>query len=68
MCFFADIPFPLPKLDMIGCDSFLYGGMENWGLITYSSPMLYVTEKSPFQARKRCAYVVARTQGLVKGC
>ncbi len=28
------ITFPLKKLDMIGLDSFLYGGMENWGLIT----------------------------------
>ena len=29
------IPFPLAKQDMIAIPDFKFGGMENWGLITY---------------------------------
>lgn len=28
-----DIPYGLPKLDMLACDAFDAGAMENWGLI-----------------------------------
>lgn len=30
---FFSIPLPLPKVDLVGLQSFLYGGMENWGCI-----------------------------------
>lgn len=32
---FFQIPFPLPKIDMIALPDFGAGAMENWGLITY---------------------------------
>ncbi|XP_069952147.1 aminopeptidase N [Cherax quadricarinatus] len=39
---YFNIPFPLPKQDMIAIPDFSGGGMENWGLITYSeSGFLY---------------------------
>lgn len=32
---FFQIPFPLPKIDMVALPDFSAGAMENWGLITY---------------------------------
>ena len=32
---YFNIPFPLPKQDMVALPDFGFSGMENWGLITY---------------------------------
>uniref|UniRef100_A0A7N0R8M6 Aminopeptidase n=1 Tax=Kalanchoe fedtschenkoi TaxID=63787 RepID=A0A7N0R8M6_KALFE len=43
---FFNIAYPLPKLDMVGIPEFRYGAMENFGLITFNSSLLYVTPES----------------------
>ena len=38
LAFFEDyfqMPFPLPKQDMVAVPSAFAGGMENWGLVTF---------------------------------
>ncbi|XP_042891875.1 aminopeptidase N-like [Penaeus japonicus] len=37
---YFNLSFPLPKLDMIAVPELSFGGMENWGLITYREKYL----------------------------
>uniref|UniRef100_A0A034V8K5 Aminopeptidase N n=2 Tax=Bactrocera dorsalis TaxID=27457 RepID=A0A034V8K5_BACDO len=56
---YFDLPFPLPKLDMIALPDFQAGGMENWGLITYrETTMLFEEGVSATTNKQRIASVV----------
>lgn len=57
---FFQVPYPLPKLDMICITEFAMGAMENWGLVTYRETALMVDpKKASIQSKQRVAIVVA---------
>ncbi|XP_076438803.1 LOW QUALITY PROTEIN: aminopeptidase N-like [Babylonia areolata] len=56
---YYNIPYPLPKQDMIAIPDFSAGAMENWGLITYrETAMLYQPGVSSEGDKQRVAVVV----------
>ncbi|XP_047113128.1 aminopeptidase N-like isoform X1 [Schistocerca piceifrons] len=46
------VPYTLTKLDHVAIPSFIEGGMENWGLITYTQGSLLVLENYTSEATK----------------
>lgn len=53
------IPYPAPKLDMIGIPDFAMGAMENLGAITYRESLLVVDESNASKAElERAADVI----------
>lgn len=57
---FFNVPYPLPKLDMLCVTEFAMGAMENWGLVTYRENALMIDDaKASPQSKQRVAIVVA---------
>ncbi|XP_065349190.1 aminopeptidase Ey-like [Cloeon dipterum] len=57
---YFNVPYPLPKMDMIALPDFSAGAMENWGLVTYrETAMLYEEGVSDLNAKERVTSVVA---------
>ncbi|XP_045478249.1 glutamyl aminopeptidase isoform X5 [Harmonia axyridis] len=55
---YFDIPYPLPKLDMIAIPDFSSGAMEHWGLVTYRETALLYTPKDHSSENKQRVLVV----------
>lgn len=56
---YFDIPYPLPKLDMVALPDFAAGAMENWGLVTYREVALLLDPaKTSLANKQRVAEVI----------
>ncbi|CAL4078622.1 unnamed protein product, partial [Meganyctiphanes norvegica] len=57
---YFNIPYPLPKQDMVAVPDFRAGAMENWGLSIYrDSALLYEPGVSTARNKQRVANIVA---------
>lgn len=57
---YFDIPYPLPKCDLVALPDFASGAMENWGLITFREQTLLVDDKNTsLEMKQYVATVVA---------
>ncbi|KAL5559479.1 hypothetical protein UlMin_035690 [Ulmus minor] len=57
---YFEVPYSLPKLDMIAIPDFAAGAMENYGLVTYrETALLYDDQHSAAANKQRVASVVA---------
>jgi tricorn protease interacting factor F2/3 len=57
---YFNIPYPLPKLDMIAIPDFASGAMENWGAITFrEARLLYEPKTSSTETKQGIAEVIA---------
>ncbi|XP_054001864.1 putative aminopeptidase-2 [Hylaeus anthracinus] len=55
-----EIPYQLPKLDMVALPDFASGAMENWGLLTYKERnVLYDAEESTASTKQSIANVIS---------
>ncbi|KAH9498757.1 hypothetical protein Btru_005059 [Bulinus truncatus] len=50
---YFEIPYGLPKLDLITLSEFSIGAMENWGLITFRETALLLDPRNPSATRKQ---------------
>lgn len=57
---YFEIPYPLPKCDLIALPDFASGAMENWGLITFREAALLVDYKNTsLPTKQHVAIVIA---------
>ncbi len=56
---YFEIPYQLPKVDLIAVPQFAAGAMENWGAITFRESLLMVNKSTSLRAKKRILEVIA---------
>lgn len=56
---YFDLPYPLPKCDLVALPDFSSGAMENWGCITFREAGLLVNEQTATSTKQYIVMVVA---------
>ncbi len=56
---YYEIPYPLPKLDLLAIGELPWGAMENWGAITFQEMQLLVDERTGELDRRLVCFTVA---------
>jgi tricorn protease interacting factor F2/3 len=57
---YYQIPYPLPKMDLIAIPDFAFGAMENWGAITFrENLLLYYPDITSTSGQERICEVIA---------
>ena len=54
-----NVPYALPKLDLVAIPEFSLGGMENWGIITFEEAEVLATNESELQDRRSATSLIA---------
>ena len=65
---FFDVPYPLPKQDMVAIPDFGAGAMENWGLITYRETALLFKEGTSSRGNMQRVAAVVSHELAHQGC
>ena len=65
---FFDVPYPLPKQDMVAIPDFGAGAMENWGLITYRETALLFKEGTSSRGNMQRVATVVSHELAHQGC
>lgn len=55
---YFNIPYPLPKIDLIAIADFAAGAMENWGLVTYRETALLIDPVNSSSSNKQWVAIV----------
>ncbi len=56
---YFNMPYPMPKLDLITVPDFSAGAMENWGAITFRDTVIFGDENSSAVTKERISITVA---------
>ncbi|CAH2301804.1 puromycin-sensitive aminopeptidase [Pelobates cultripes] len=55
---YFNVPYPLPKIDLITIADFAAGAMENWGLVTYRETALLIDPKDSCSSSRQWVALV----------
>uniref|UniRef100_A0A8C4L0C6 Aminopeptidase n=1 Tax=Equus asinus asinus TaxID=83772 RepID=A0A8C4L0C6_EQUAS len=55
---YFNVPYPLPKIDLIAIADFAAGAMENWGLVTYRGSALFFDPKNSCSSSRQWVALV----------